>query len=105
MVLEAIRAHCLQKSGAWEDNPWGDTVWKVGKKMFCAGGGKSVTVKSTLDKQAALVMHPNIEVAAYVGRYGWVSISIDDQETLELALELIDESYESVARNPSRARQ
>ena len=78
---------------ALEDYPWGETVWKVGGKMFAAWGGGSLGVKSTLEKQAALILHPNISVAAYVGKHGWVSVTIPDQETLELALELIDESY------------
>lgn len=96
--LETMRAHCMAKEGATEDTPWGDIAWKVKGKMFACTGqsGTSVTVKSTLDKQAALVQHPDIEVAAYVGRYGWVSVSLNSAETMELALDLIDESYERV---------
>jgi hypothetical protein len=31
-----------------------------------------------------------------VGRYGWVTIDIVDESVLELAKELIDESYEMI---------
>jgi predicted DNA-binding protein (MmcQ/YjbR family) len=90
-----LKAHCLSYDGAWEDHPWDHTVFKVGKKMF-ASVGDCVTVKSTLEKQSALIMLPNVEVAAYVGRYGWVTITIETDEDVELAEELIRESYESV---------
>ena len=72
--------------------------------MFaCTGDGSNVvTVKSTPDKQAALIQHPNIEKAAYVGRYGWVTITIPDRETMGLAQDLIDESYELVTATKKR---
>ncbi len=98
-VFNAIRAHCMAKEGAVEDYPWEAHVgWKVGGKLFAIGGEDSpvLTVKSTLDKQAALIQHAAIEKAAYVGRYGWVTISVTDRETMELAEDLIDESYEAV---------
>ncbi|HSI72269.1 MAG TPA: MmcQ/YjbR family DNA-binding protein [Fimbriimonas sp.] len=96
----------MAKEHVTEEYPWGDTCWKVKGKMFaCTGGdGRHVTVKSTLDKQQALVQHPNIEVAAYVGRYGWVRIEIVDDEVLELARDLIDESYDAVARKQGKRR-
>ena len=47
--LETIRAYCLNFPEAFEDHPWGDTVFKVGKKIFVfvhgADDGLSVTVK------------------------------------------------------------
>ena len=92
-----IRKHCLSKPGAIEDEPWpGDTAWKVAGKIFAMGGKSAVTVKSTLEKQAALIMHPAITKAAYVGRFGWITIELKDKDTLDLALDLIDESYEAV---------
>lgn len=97
-MLEQLRAHCLSKEGAVEDYPWGDIVWKVRGKLFAGTNqaGEAVTVKSSLDKQAVLIQHPDIEVAKYVGKYGWVTITLASNETLDLALELIDESYDAV---------
>lgn len=96
-TLAKIRKHCLSKPNAIEDEPWpGDTAWKVNGKIFAMGGRTAVTVKSTLEKQAALIMHPNISKAAYVGRFGWVTIDLKDKETLDLAIDLIDESYNAV---------
>ena len=98
-ILSAIRSHCLDKEGAVEDNPWDHTAWKVKGKLFAIGSEDSplLTVKSTLDQQTVLIQHPCIEKAAYVGRYGWVTIKINDAESLELAKDLIDESYDLVA--------
>ena len=103
-MLEELRAHCMAKDGATEDYPWGDVVWKVKGKLFAGTGqtGVSVTVKATLDKQAALIQHPDIEVAKYVGKYGWVTVNLRSSETLELALELIDESYDAVVAKKER---
>ncbi len=97
--LDKIAAHCLAKRGAVQDEPWpGETAFKVNGKIFALGDHEAVTVKSTVDRQEMLVMHPHIRKAAYVGRFGWVTIDLVDAEALGLALDLIDESYESVAR-------
>jgi predicted DNA-binding protein (MmcQ/YjbR family) len=107
-VSDRIKAHCLTKPGAYEDHPWGETVFKVEPrgKIFCFCGIETpvISVKSTLEKQAALIQHPNIEVAAYVGRYGWVRVNLQDEETVDLAFDLIDESYEMIApkRKPKK---
>lgn len=103
-MLDQLRAHCMSKEGAIEDYPWGDVVWKVKGKLFAGTGqtGEAVTVKATLDKQAVLIQHPDIEVAKYVGKYGWVTVNLRSEETLELALELIDESYDAVVAKKKR---
>lgn len=107
-VIQSLREYCLAKPGAFEDHPWGDTVFKVGPigKIFCGCGNENarITVKSTLEKQAALILHPDIEIAAYVGRYGWVTLSVLDEQGLGLAFELIDESY-SLVTKPRRKRE
>src|SRR5688572_21540471 len=106
-ALEELRSHCMAKPGATEDYPWGDIVWKVGGKMFAGtgGDGEKLGVKSTLDKQAALIQHPDIEVAQYVGKHGWVTITVRSRETLDLALELIDESYDMVVEKLPKSRR
>jgi len=100
-AFDSISHYCLEKPGAFEDHPWEETVFKVGPKgkIFCFCGTESpvITVKSTVEKQAALLQHPNIEIAAYVGRYGWVTVHMRDEPTFQLAFELIDESYALIA--------
>lgn len=98
-VFAALGAACGQKPRAHWDTPWEDHVaWKLEGKIFCilTPGEARMTVVSTLDKQSALIQHPNISVAPYVGRFGWVAVEIPDQDTLDLAIDLIDESYELV---------
>ena len=102
----AIQSHCLSKEGAIEDEPWeGHAGWKIAGKLFGIGspGSGVLTVKNTPDKQALLIQHPNVEKAAYVGRYGWVTVTVNSEESLEMALDLIDESYDLVAPKRRRA--
>lgn len=81
-----------------EENPWGDIAWKTKGKMFAVTGesAEAVTVKATLEQQMALVQIPHIRVAKYVGRYGWVTVDLADRDSLEIALDLIQESYRLV---------
>jgi predicted DNA-binding protein (MmcQ/YjbR family) len=105
---EDIRACCLDLPDAWEDYPWGDIVYKVGTKMFVGLGADTttnVTVKATPEDAAVLVQMPHIAVAPYVGRYGWVTVSIADEAALDQALALISMSYDLVKRGGSRKRQ
>jgi predicted DNA-binding protein (MmcQ/YjbR family) len=97
-VLGAMQTHCLAKEGAFEDYPWEHVVWKLGKKIFVmASEGSAVfTIKSTPPRQEELVHHPRIERAAYVGRFGWVTMTVETADDLELAMSLADEAYESV---------
>lgn len=103
-VFQAVQSHCVSKDGAVEEYPWEDVGWKVKGKLFCIGSKDHnvFTVKSTIEKQQALIQHPHIRVAAYVGRYGWVTMDILDEADCELALELIDESYDLVSKKKKR---
>ena len=106
---EDIRAYCLDLANAWEDYPWGDIVYKVGPKMFASLGGDdgttSVTVKAAPEDAEILIQSPHIDVAPYVGRYGWVTVSVRDEAILDQVLALISMSYDLVRRGGSRKRQ
>lgn len=86
-------------------NTHGDTSYgRWGGKLFATAseGGCGVTLKSTLEKQAMLIQHPNISVASHVGRFGWVYVEASDEDTLALALDLMEECYQAVL--PRRKR-
>ena len=93
-----MQQYCLGFEGAFEDYPWGDIVYKVGKKMFATlhgeAAGISTTVKALPDDAAFLIDLPHIERAPYIGRYGWVTVRITDEATLDHARDLIAVSYE-----------
>lgn len=98
-----LRQHCAAKPGAVEDHPWGDTVFKVKGKIFAflsppESRDVGVTVKPFPEELDGLLALPFVHKAAYVGRFGWISVSIAGEEALELALGLIDDSYDIVSK-------
>lgn len=95
---ERIRALALSFPETYEDTPWGDPVFKVGdNKLFAlmsdTEGSVSLTVKLTPEEREIALHMPNVDVARYVGRYGWVTVHVTDAESLDNALEWMRESY------------
>ena len=102
---EQLKAHCAAKENAWEDHPWDHCVYKIGKKLFAIVGENEpthITLKAAPDDLDALLTVPFIERAAYVGRYGWITATVSDEESLEMVLDLIDTSYTTVRRKQRR---
>jgi predicted DNA-binding protein (MmcQ/YjbR family) len=96
-VARELQTYCLGFPGAFEDYPWGEVVYKVRGKVFCFLGGEGVTVKATKDDAELLTQAPFIERAKYIGKHGWVTVTIEDESALSLAQELIATSYALVA--------
>jgi predicted DNA-binding protein (MmcQ/YjbR family) len=95
---DRVRALALSLPQTYEDSPWGHPVFKVGdNKMFAsmsnADDPLSLTVKLTSEEREIALELPYVRVAAYVGRYGWVTAEVGDEESLENALEWLRESY------------
>jgi predicted DNA-binding protein (MmcQ/YjbR family) len=103
-VAEALKSEALSFPGAWEDHPWGDTVVKVGKKVFVFLGrpdedsyGLSVKLPESADEALTL---PGAEPTGYgLGRAGWVTLQFSegDDVPVDLCRDWIDESYRAVA--------
>jgi predicted DNA-binding protein (MmcQ/YjbR family) len=110
VTRDELRAYCLAKPGAWEDQPWEeDVVAKVGSKIFAflgggggggGGGAPSVGLKCGPNREVAdewLKRYPDdASVMAYIGRSGWNTLraggAIPDDELLEA----VDLSYDTV---------
>lgn len=113
-TLSELFAYCLAKPGAWQDDPFGgDVVAKVGPKVFAFFGdpqtGGSVGVKCGRNRDDAdewLARYPHDAAAsAYVGRYGWNSLTVGGAIPDEELFEAVDASYlDVVARLPKKDR-
>ena len=107
-MARELQRFCLSFESAWEDYPWGDVVYKVGSRMFAAlgvtGDLAGLTVKATLDDQDALVQLPHVEKARYVGKHGWITVTVSDEATLAHARDLIAESYRLVKGSRGRRK-
>lgn len=95
---ERIRGLALSLPEAYEDAPWGGPVFKVAdNKLFAmmSRDGETVrlTVKLTAEEREIAHLLPFVHEASYVGRYGWVTADVTDEETLDAALEWLRESY------------
>jgi predicted DNA-binding protein (MmcQ/YjbR family) len=93
-----IREVALSLPETYEDEPWGHPVFKVGEnRMFASmsAGDAAVhlTVKLTAEEREITHLLPYVRKAKYVGRYGWVTADVTDEDSLESALEWLRESY------------
>jgi predicted DNA-binding protein (MmcQ/YjbR family) len=98
--IDRLRTVCLALPEATEEVTWEtDITFRVRKKIFAITGpdAAGVTLKAEESEQAALVASADyIAVAAYVGRFGWVSVDVARAPWDEVA-ELIRESYRLIA--------
>jgi predicted DNA-binding protein (MmcQ/YjbR family) len=112
-----LLARCLDKPGAWLDEPWeGDVVVKVSSKIFAFLGsdsgsesGSTVGLKCGVSREIAdewLHRYPDdATVMAYIGRSGWNSLTLSGAIPDDELLEAVDASYDAVvAKLPKRDR-
>lgn len=103
-AFKALKKHAAGKPGAWEDHPWGETVYKVGKKVFVflgnSEGELGLSCKLPDSSEAAITMFSWAEPTGYgLGKSGWVSARFGarDDVPADLLQQWIDESYLAVA--------
>ena len=97
-LAERVRALALSFPEAYEDDPWGHPVFKVAEnRMFASMSVEddclSLTVKLTAEEREIAYLMPFVHRARYVGRYGWVTAEVTDEDSLDCALEWLRESY------------
>ena len=102
MTRDDLLGYCLDKPGAWQDEPWeGDVVAKVGRKIFAfLSDGTSVGVKCGASREEAdewLARYPaDAAVMAYIGRSGWNTLQVGRAIPDDELLEAVDASYRMV---------
>jgi len=98
-IEDRIRELALSFPETYEDHPWGDfPVFKVGaNKVFAwltiESKAVQLTLKLTAEEREVAHLLPWVSVARYVGRYGWVTATVTDEDSLDAALEWVRESY------------
>jgi len=97
-AAKTVRALALSFPETYEDAPWGFPVFKVGdNRLFVLlqdeGACAEVTVKLGREEREIALLHPWVRVASYVGRYEWITATIEDEDALETVLEWVRESY------------
>ena len=102
-LADRIRSFAFALPEAWEDHPWGESVAKVGKKVFVFFGTTDgdepfgFSVKLPISNDEALSM-PFTEPTGYGLESGhWVTVRPPDDIPVDLLLAWIEESYRTVA--------
>jgi predicted DNA-binding protein (MmcQ/YjbR family) len=108
-ALEAVHTFALGLPEAWEDSPWGDSVVKVGKKIFVFLGHEdqpSISVKLPESAEAARTLDCCEPTGYGLGRSGWVSVTLSapDCPDVEVLLDWTEESYRAIAPKKLVAR-
>jgi predicted DNA-binding protein (MmcQ/YjbR family) len=96
-VAKTIRELALSLPEAYEDAPWSFPVFKVADNrlfaMLVENDPVELTVKLSTEEREIAHLHPWVRTASYVGRYGWITATIEDADALKTALEWLRESY------------
>jgi len=106
MDIETLRDYCLLKDGATEHFPFGpDTlVFKVSGKIFLIAGLDSNYFNAKCDPERAIELRDEYEAITpgyHMNKQHWNSVCWDGRVPEKLLQELVDGSYELVAKKPN----
>ena len=94
---DRMRAIALALPETSEELTWGEDVnFRVRKKIFLFPGEDQMTIKADPEERDALLASGRFHVAAYVGRFGWLTMDLPKRPTKaewEEIEELITTSY------------
>ncbi len=92
-AAKTIRELALSLPEAYEDAPWGFPVFKVAdNRLFVLlhdTDPVEVTMKLSAEEREIAFLHPWVRRASHVGRYGWVTATVEDAEALETVCEWV----------------
>lgn len=104
LFARSLEAFALSLPEAWRDEPWGDPVVKVGRKIFLFVSGEGaeravVTAKLPESREHALSYPEAFPTRYGLGKHGWVTMYVDTvpAEEREVLLDFVEESYRAVA--------
>lgn len=103
-MVEELVEFALSLPEAWPDEPWGDRVVKVGKKIFLFASRPDaerpvVTTKLPESRDHALSFPDAFPTRYGLGKHGWVTVDVDavPTEEREVLFDFVEESYRAVA--------
>jgi len=107
-VGNRLRAVALGLTGVEERETWHKPTFRVGGTLFMTldPDGSTATMKATVDDQAELIAaDPAVfSTAAYLGRYGWIIVSLDRCDPDEVAALVVD-AWRQTAPRPAGDRR
>jgi predicted DNA-binding protein (MmcQ/YjbR family) len=111
MNLEDFREYCLTKPGAVEDTPFGEgtLVFKVGGKIFALASLDDVPPRVNLkcDPERALDLrdrYEEVQPGYHMNKKHWNTVVLSGRIPAAEIRQMIDHSYELVARRPRKKR-
>ncbi len=112
MHLEQLRAYCLAKPAATEDQPFGPgtLVFKVGGRMFALASLDEVPAHVALkcDPERAVELrerYAGVTTAPYMDKRLWNSVALDGEVPSDEIRSLVDHSYELVLAKLPKAKR
>lgn len=110
MELDTLRAYLLEKSGAFEDFPFGPEfmVFKVMDKMFALVAFRETPLELNLKCDPELALHlRNIYTAVrpgyHMNKKHWNTVALDGSMPDEEIFSMIDDSYALVVKGLKKA--
>ncbi|MGO3181202.1 MAG: MmcQ/YjbR family DNA-binding protein [Aequorivita sp.] len=113
MNIEEFRAYCISKKGVTESFPFGEDtlVFKVMDKVFALAGldKHPTTVNLKCDPERAIELREEYDgliIPGYhMNKKHWNTVEIEGNLPSKLLLELIDHSYDLVAKSLTKKLQ
>jgi predicted DNA-binding protein (MmcQ/YjbR family) len=102
-LAAALRRFAFSLPEAWEDHPWGESVAKVGKKVFVFFGSADgegpfgFSVKLPTSDDEALALPFTVPTGYGLDRGHWVTVRPPADVPVDLLIGWIEESYRAVA--------
>jgi predicted DNA-binding protein (MmcQ/YjbR family) len=106
MTIDELRAFCLSLPGTHEKETWGDAehagdvTFRVRDKIYLItgpdGGGASIRTDRAQQSDLLAAFPEAVAVAAYVGRFGWISVRLDALDP-EILKDIIESAWRRTA--------